>query len=431
MKRIYLESLLGLILLFMLTVTAYEVINFEFNTDYDYLLEDYQSQALVDTINTISEGQSKDEAIEALQHYADSTRLVLTAYDIKTLPYDISQHFSSINIVSQIHYDSKRKLWFKIIGDEHIYSLSKNDNAPVRKAIDFSENILWVYCLVGFALYCVCLIWFISRRVRALEAVTVDFSNGDFNARASLKSSITVGSLNKSFNTMADKIAALITSNKSLTNAVAHEIRTPIFRIQWQAEVLSETKLDPEQQRSVQSIIEDTEEMDTMVEELLYYARVEQPEVDINPQSIDLANWLPEQVTRWTKETDIPINMSYPVNSSQVTIDPYLIKRALDNLIRNAYRYAQSKIELNIVKEDNNLIITVEDDGVGVELQHWPYIFDAFYSASSSRNKQYSGHGLGLAIVKQIILRHQGEIKIEQSRLGGALFHISLPISHG
>lgn len=430
MKRIYLESFLGLILLFMLTVIAYEVINFEFSTDYDYLLEDYQSQALVDTINTISQGQGSDKALEALQHYADSTRLVLTANDVNTVPYDISQHFSSMNIVPQIHYDSQRMLWFKIVGDEHIYTLTENNSTPVRKAIGFAKNIIWVYFLVGFAIYCVCLIWFISRRVRALEAVTVDFANGNLNARAPVKSSLTVGSLNKSFNTMADKIATLITSNKALTNAVAHEIRTPIFRIQWQAEVLNEMQLNHEQQSSVQSIIEDTEEMDTMVEELLYYARVEQPEVDINLQSVDLANWLPEQVTRWTKETDILINMSYPVDSSKVIIDPYLIKRALDNLIRNAYRYAELRIDLNIIKEGNNLIITVEDDGIGVELQHWPYIFDAFYSANSSRNKQYSGHGLGLAIVKQVILRHQGEVKIEQSRLGGALFHISLPISH-
>ncbi len=69
----------------------------------------------------------------------------------------------------------------------------------------------------------------LSRRIRELERVTVEFASGNFKARASTASAKSVGTLNKSFNNMADKVSRLITSNKMLTNAVAHELRTPIF----------------------------------------------------------------------------------------------------------------------------------------------------------------------------------------------------------
>ncbi|MDN3685736.1 HAMP domain-containing protein [Vibrio sinaloensis] len=81
------------------------------------------------------------------------------------------------------------------------------------------------------------LVWRIKRRLNNLEQVTVAFANGDLHKRASEKNSIKLGTLNHSFNVMADKICDLINSNKSLTNAVAHELRTPIFRIQWQADI--------------------------------------------------------------------------------------------------------------------------------------------------------------------------------------------------
>jgi two-component system sensor histidine kinase RstB len=78
--------------------------------------------------------------------------------------------------------------------------------------------------------------------------------------------------------------------------------------------------------------------------------------------------------------------------------------------------------------EDTQLVIAVHDDGEGVDPSHWPFIFDAFYSANRSRDKKRSGYGLGLAIVKQIVTRHGGHVEIDHSDLGGACFRVILPI---
>lgn len=425
MRRIYLESFIGLILLFFLSLVGYEIVIYQLNTDYDYILQEYQAEAYIDMVNIISDEQGKETAVQAVQNYADKTRQLLSIIPLGEEPEVVRQGLTH-QLDKQVFFDDDRVPWFTINNSDDIYKIDIDANAPLIKKIDFDDNIVWLFFLFGFALYCVLLMWFISRRVRALEKVTLAFANGDFTARASLKGSKKVGTLNQSFNHMADKISALITSNRALTNAVAHELRTPIFKVQWQAEILSETPLNADQLAGVTSIIEDTEEMEGLVDELLYYARLERPEIDLTMEMIQVNQWLSEQVLRWNKETTL--NISLDVNNTEVAIevDVHLFKRALDNLVRNAYRFANESVLIEVTSDEQDLIISVHDDGLGIEEKHWPHLFDAFYSADPSRNKKQSGHGLGLAIVKQIADKHHAIVSVEHSPYGGACFRFSI-----
>lgn len=426
MRRIYLESFFGLILLFFMSLVGYEIIIYQFNTDYDYILEEYEAEAYLDTIDIISDEQGKDAALEALHNFTSKTRQILTTIPSGSESKEVRDGINS-HADQRFYYDDERILWFTINNSNDIYTMDVDADAPLIKKIEFDDNIVWIFFICGFALYCVLLIWFLSRRIRELERVTLAFADGDFNARAPLNSSKRVGTLNQSFNHMADKISGLVTSNRALTNAVAHELRTPIFRVQWQAEILSDTNLDKEQQSTIASIIEDTEEMETMVDELLYYARVERPDTDLNLQSISINEWITEQIIRWRKDTKININSDLFDVETCLIADPHLLKRALDNLVRNGCKFAQQTINLVLSQGEGYICIEVHDDGEGVNEKHWPYLFDAFYSADSARNKKKSGHGLGLAIVKQITDRHQGKVSISHSEFGGACFVIKIP----
>ncbi len=272
------------------------------------------------------------------------------------------------------------------------------------------------------------MIWFLSRRVRELEKVTIAFASGDFNARADTSSRKSVGTLNKSFNHMADKVSRLITTNRMLTNAVAHELRTPIFRLQWQADLLADASLNQQQQKYVDSIVEDIDEMESMVEELLYYAKMERPNTEIQTSSVALSSFTQSLLPKWQRDTQLSVlidDSSSPMTT--IEADPQLLKRALDNLLRNAMRYAQNQIVLEIVETPEKSCIRIHDDGCGVEEKDWPHLFDAFYSADKSRNKSTSGFGLGLAIVKQIVELQKGEVSISHSPYGGACFTICFP----
>ncbi|MFV8451272.1 ATP-binding protein [Vibrio campbellii] len=427
MKRIYLESFLGLIILFVASLVGYEVIVYQLNTDYDYLLEEHEAQAFHELIYPIYQEKGEEYTIQQLEKFATSSHMLLIAEEMKSVPSQIQQVFDedpSINTA----FDEERDLWFRFEPGSPTFKLSQNPNSPIIQAINFDDNIVWLFFLAGFALYCVLLIWFLSRRVRELEKVTIAFASGDFNARADTSSRKSVGTLNKSFNHMADKVSRLITTNRMLTNAVAHELRTPIFRLQWQADLLADASLNQQQQKYVDSIVEDIDEMESMVEELLYYAKMERPNAEIQTSSIALSSFTQSLLPKWQRDTQLSVlidDSSSPTTT--IEADPQLLKRALDNLLRNAMRYAQNKIVQETVETPEKSCIRIHDDGCGVEEKDWPHLFDAFYSADKSRNKSTSGFGLGLAIVKQIVELQKGEVYISHSPYGGACFTICFP----
>ncbi|ELN6934152.1 HAMP domain-containing protein [Vibrio navarrensis] len=426
MKRIYLEAFCGLVILFFATLWGYETVVYQWNTDYDQILEQYQAEAFHQLLEPAFAEKGDLYVTQQIRQYAASTRTVLTLFDPMALPAEVDNAFA--NSALQVYFDQDRSLWLRFDDTSMVYHLTEDIHSPLRQAIDFADNLIWVFFMLGFAIYCVLLIWFLSRRVRELERVTLAFASGDLSVRAKTTSSYSVGSLNKSFNIMADKIANLITSNRMLTNAVAHELRTPIFRLQWQADLLADSELSQTQRKSVSSMVEDIDEMEHMVEEMLYYAKMERPQANIQTQSIILSSWFTTLQQRWQSETSHSVDIELQTPLSSVHIDPHLVKRALDNLVRNAMRYAKSRIVLTIFTDEDQLTVEVHDDGLGISEKDWPYLFDAFYSVDKSRNKSTSGYGLGLAIVKQIATVHRGGVDIAHSPLGGACF--SLHVRH-
>ncbi|ELB2047525.1 HAMP domain-containing protein [Vibrio parahaemolyticus] len=427
MRRIYLESFLGLIILFLASLKGYELIVYELNTDYDYLLQEHSSQAFYDLLSPIYEEKGLEYTKSELEKFATASHRLLQPHTMDELPPEVKEVFDE-DPTANIAFDDERDFWFRFDENTPFFKISDNPNSPIIQAVNFDDNMVWIFFIAGFALYCVLLIWFLSRRIRELERVTVEFASGNFKARASTASAKSVGTLNKSFNNMADKVSRLITSNKMLTNAVAHELRTPIFRLQWQADLLADSSLNEQQTKYVNSIVEDIDEMEEMVEELLYYAKMERPETELRTESLELNSLLLDLKDKWQQETPLPITVkATDCKEAQIKTDPKLLKRALDNLLRNAMRYADSQIMLEVTEDEEHCMISIHDDGNGIDEKDWPHLFEAFYSADKSRNKSTSGFGLGLAIVRQIMELQRGDVSISHSPLGGACFTVSLP----
>ncbi|TOK28966.1 two-component sensor histidine kinase [Vibrio parahaemolyticus] len=427
MRRIYLESFLGLIILFLASLKGYELIVYELNTDYDYLLQEHSSQAFYDLLSPIYEEKGLEYTKSELEKFATASHRLLQPHTMDELPPEVKEVFDE-DPTANIAFDDERDFWFRFDESTPFFKISDNPNSPIIQAVNFDDNMVWIFFIAGFALYCVLLIWFLSRRIRELERVTVEFASGNFKARASTASAKSVGTLNKSFNNMADKVSRLITSNKMLTNAVAHELRTPIFRLQWQADLLADSSLNEQQTKYVNSIVEDIDEMEEMVEELLYYAKMERPETELRTESLELNSLLFDLKDKWQQETPLPITIKgTDCKEAQIKTDPKLLKRALDNLLRNAMRYADSQIMLEVTEDEEHCMISIHDDGNGIDEKDWPHLFEAFYSADKSRNKSTSGFGLGLAIVRQIMELQRGDVSISHSPLGGACFTVSLP----
>nr|WP_241486936.1 ATP-binding protein [Vibrio coralliirubri] len=365
------------------------------------------------------------ETQKLLKRYADKTRQNLRIIPFDNAPELVRRAFQQQG--RDVYYHDEYFLWLRLVGSDELYELSKNKDSYLRKQIKFENRLIWVFAITGFAFSGLFLVWRIKRRLNNLEMATVAFSHGDLLERASEKNSIKLGTLNRSFNVMADKIRDLINSNKSLTNAVAHELRTPIFRIQWQAELLSDLAPTEQQSKAIARILADTEEMEDMVDELLYYARLERGGFELLKQPIDANEWLNERFSIWEKETTLDL-IKVPLKvPASFYVDLKLFNRAVDNIVRNAFKFADTKIVVELWYTDNEFVIEIHDDGKGVEAEHWPYLFDPFYSANAARNKGKTGHGLGLAIVKQVCDRHRAHVTVGESYLDGACFALSFP----
>ncbi|MEH0758844.1 HAMP domain-containing protein [Vibrio sp. 16] len=425
MRRIYFEYLIGLTVIFLVSIYSYAFIVYKLSTDYEYILRDHQAEAYQQLLDVISSVKTETETLDIIQAYADKTRQNLRVVDLSSAPQLVQHVFSDPNINS--YYYDEDYLWFRLSNSRTLYELSDNKDSFLRQKIRFENRLIWVFAITGFALSGLFLVWRIKRRLNNLEQVTISFSNGDLYQRASEKNSIKLGTLNKSFNVMADKICDLINSNKSLTNAVAHELRTPIFRIQWQADILSDLELPAAQSKAVARIIADTEEMEDMVDELLYYARLERGGSELQLQSININEWLQERCEFWRKETRLELVHVVSAIPVGLNVDLKLFNRALDNIVRNAFKFARTKIVIEVWSSDEDVVIEVHDDGKGVGSEHWPYLFDPFYSANAARNKGKTGHGLGLAIVKQVCDHHGARVSVADSYLNGACFSLSFP----
>lgn len=408
MRRFYMESLFGLVVIFFVSMMTYELVVYEWATDYDMVFEEREAEALHDMVSSIEKFQGKDAALEMVQNYARKTEMLLATFAPESLPANAGAYFSQPQGKPLIYIDDEQPVvWFHFSDPTVIYRLSPDPDSPLHKAINFDDSIGLAFLFAGFAAHSLFVVWFLSRRVRNLEKTAMAFAAGDLNARASLDGSQRLGTLNQTFNLMADKIARLVTSSKALTNAVAHELRTPVFRIQWQAEMLAETQLTSLQSAKIASIVEDTEEMEQMVDELLYFARVDHSGFKITPQTQDINAWIQYQLPRWQQDSNQAVSAELLPEPVSISFDPYLMKRSLNNLMGNAAKFAASKIQIRLQVNTSSLHIEVHDDGEGIGEEHWPYIFDAFYSANPARDKRQTGFGLGLAIVRQIMLRHQ------------------------
>jgi len=110
-----------------------------------------------------------------------------------------------------------------------------------------------------------------------------------------------------------------------------------------------------------------------------------------------------------------------------LTGDGHFVERAIENLLLNAARYAKTCIVISVASELDKILITVEDDGLGVDPALGDKIFEPFYRPDEGRDRIQGGAGLGLAIVKRVMQWHQGSCSVTRSTLGGAKFTLSFP----
>ena len=217
-----------------------------------------------------------------------------------------------------------------------------------------------------------------------------------------------------------------IQSQRDLLHGVAHEFRSPMARMQFALEMISQG--DPsEQEQMVSKLTDGIEELDDLVKELLSYSRIKHLNNQLQFESVAVRQIIEESIDKVA--TFYPdIRFAYDgKDTGEVLVDDKLIQRALANILRNAGRFSKTLCQVTVQQNDGQLTIHIDDDGDGIPPGKRERIFEPFTRLDPSRSRDSGGTGLGLAIVQSILEQHQGSIAVDDSDLGGACFSLSIP----
>ncbi|WP_286713293.1 sensor histidine kinase BfmS [Acinetobacter sp. UBA2581] len=271
-----------------------------------------------------------------------------------------------------------------------------------------------------------------QRKLREVSYALNKMKTGNMSLRLPVEGSDEMATLASSYNNMSDHIQRLIEAQRELMRAVSHELRTPVARIRFAVEMMADEDDYDYRLQQVEQIDKDIEALNTLIDEIMTYAKLEQGMPSIEFEDIDLFEVL-DQVAVETdalktgKEVEV-LPMPVPVT---VEAERRYLHRVVQNLVGNAVRYCEQKILISGGLDAKGMAyICVEDDGPGIPEADRARIFEAFARLDDSRTRASGGYGLGLSIVSRIAYWFGGEIQVDQSpTLGGARFIMLWPAS--
>ncbi|MBL7227042.1 ATP-binding protein [Pseudomonas shahriarae] len=286
--------------------------------------------------------------------------------------------------------------------------------------------------LIGAALLGGLLIWLRPhwRDLERLKVTAAQLGRGRLEERTHIPPSSNIGSLAAVFDTMANDIEHLLNQQRDLLNAVSHELRTPLTRLDFGlALALSEDQPVASRER-LQGLVAHIRELDELVLELLSYSRLQNPAHLPERVEVVLDEFIDSILGSIDDELENPeivIDVVLECAVERFTLDPRLTARALQNLLRNAMRYCERRIQIGVKVCAKGCEIWVDDDGIGIPEEQRARIFEPFYRLDRSRDRATGGFGLGLAISRRAVEAQGGTLTAQASPLGGARLRLWLP----
>lgn len=230
------------------------------------------------------------------------------------------------------------------------------------------------------------------------------------------------------------KIIRLEEVRKDFVANVSHELRTPVTSIKGFAETLLDGALsDPEISRDFITIIEkESGRLHSLVTDLLELSGIEQHGFTLNLSQVDAAITIQEAtqlVSGKLAEKRMTVEIE-EMDELMLEADSGRLMQVLVNLLINAITYSKqgTTIRISGKKDHDSIVISIADEGIGIEKEKLPRVFERFYRADLARSRESGGTGLGLAIVKHLLEAHHGSIWVESELGEGSVFFIKLPI---
>lgn len=272
------------------------------------------------------------------------------------------------------------------------------------------------------------LAWAVTRPARRLQQAAERVARGEFEADPTLEQGPQeFKQAGASFNQMVDALNNIISGQQRLLSDISHELRSPLTRLRM-ATALAQRKQG--QSNELSRIDTEAERLEKMISELLELSRM-QVNSHQQQQIIDSHSLWYEMLedARFEAEQHHKTLTYNQLQAWPLKGNPNLLISALENVIRNAIKYGNNVIEVTFTPQQQQLLITIDDNGEGVPNDELDDIFRPFYRVSTARDRSSGGTGLGLAITESALRQHSGNIKATSSPLGGLRISMTLPLA--
>lgn len=268
-----------------------------------------------------------------------------------------------------------------------------------------------------------------QRKLREVSYALNKMKTGNMSLRLPVEGSDEMATLASSFNNMSDHIQRLIEAQRELMRAVSHELRTPVARIRFGVEMMVDEDDYDYRLQQVEQIDKDIEALNTLIDEIMTYAKLEQGMPSIEFEKVNLFEVLNQVALETEALKTQKIIELHSMPDVVVEAERRYLHRVIQNLVGNAVRYCDNKILISGgLDQDGQAYVCVEDDGPGIPEIDRARIFEAFARLDDSRTRASGGYGLGLSIVSRIAYWFGGTIQVDQSpTLGGARFTMTWP----
>jgi two-component system phosphate regulon sensor histidine kinase PhoR len=287
--------------------------------------------------------------------------------------------------------------------------------------------------------------YFVSKSmtspIREMKEIAQRLASGDFSRKVRIKNKDELGELAKSLNAMAGELQAKMENLRRMDRVrtdfvanVSHELKTPLTLIKGYIETLEDKAIsDKEKAGKFISIIKDhTNRLSNIIDDLLSLSELELSRDSIEKSEFDLKILMDDIVLGFghalaAKQQKLTIEAEG--QNFKIKADRDKIEQVFVNLIDNAIKYTEDggRIMICLVQQNVDVVVTVEDNGIGIPSEDLDRVFERFYRVDKARSRKLGGTGLGLGIAKHIVLAHKGGIRIESDTGKGTKVFVTLP----
>ena len=391
-----------------------------------------------------------------VENFSDKERMEMMIIDpvgnIKVtstrFPPDKSAQMPDYNIAKES--DDGYGFWKGFQNEEYVMAVTRiisdtsgNNLGAVRYCVSLEPANRQIFVIIMFMIVIGLFILFfvmmsgayfvrsIVNPIREINDVSKRIAQGDFDARLEKRNNDEIGELCDSINYMAEELGVSEKLKNDFISSVSHELRTPLTAIKGWAETMrmGDTPDFRTFEKGMTVIAKESERLTGIVEELLDFSRIQSGRMIINMERIDLVAELDEAVYMLRERAlNEGKHLLYeePEFVPPVQGDKNRIRQVFINIIDNALKYTPESgvIGIEIKNDDENIMISVSDNGCGIPSEHLPRVKEKFYKA----NQTQRGSGIGLAVVDEIMRLHNGSMEIESTENVGTTVTLTFPI---